>query len=115
MTNNLKLLIDSALANNGGSNNIKLTGEQLLELVNSRRASIFQLGKQYSKYDGPESDMAYQGYACIQITRKQALNVATDFKNNDKDTDGSQLYYRVYVSKWNSWKKDKTNELYINL
>ena len=111
MNKDLKLLIDLAIASDNGSDYIKLTGDQLLELVRSRRARRFVLGKEYGRFEGGASLGGYQGYAVLDSTRKQALEIANEFKKSETDKDGNQLYYRVMVS---AWGRDKNN-LYINL
>lgn len=114
MKNKLKLLIDLTLASDDGSGSIRLTGDQLLELVRSRRVKKFVLGKEYARYNGADSTSGYQGYAVLDSTRKQALEIANEFKKSETDKEGNQLYYRVYVSAWNS-HIEGNKDLYINL
>lgn len=114
MTNKLKLLIDLALASDQGSDHISLTGDQLLELVKSRRVKVFKLSTQYNRFDSPEAKSYYTGHGHLAITRSQAVQVAKDFKEWETGKDGQQLYYQVYVSKWNGHKLN-SKDLYINL
>lgn len=110
---NLQKLIKQATSTKEGRDNIKLTGDELVTLVKSRRVKVIQLGMPYTRYLNEEQ--GYQGYTNVQITRKQALEVAKDFKDCDIDKDGNQLYYRVYVSSWKTWNDTSANSLYINL
>lgn len=114
MTNKLKLLIDLATASDKGSDHISLTGDQLLELVKSRRVKVFKLSTQFSRFDSPKAERFYTGHGHLAITRKQAIQVAKDFKEWETNKDGQQLYYQVYVSAWNAYKEN-SNDLYINL
>ena len=108
---NLQKLIEQALSSESESNYIKVTADELLTLVKSRRTKRFVLGKEYARYNGAESTSYYQGYAVLDSTRKQALEIANEFKSSEIDKDGNKLYYRVYVSAWGGDKK----QLYINL